>query len=1207
MNLVKAPDLLSEGEYRYLQNVRALVDGRISDRPTYGAAVYTLASPPTSIVRMNDTTPGGPGSGYVRVIGAGTRLYLNSTQVASGFSGNPLEILPFEPNQSVAPWAYIGDSSQAVTISATGQTCTGMVKVRSDGLTYKTGIKEPQLPPLVSVNTANVDQYLSLPANTPPWTNINGVNALYNYTGTDGQPPYPATIPTPIAGSTVTLTVTGTATVNGTPGTTPGASQPNSAGYPGQYITTPVTVLFAFTDTNGNVLVASTVGGAPPVLGNVGASATLTVPQGAAQLQIGIDSHGGSFSSNSGSYLVHAVISTQAIASVTALVGTIQAYIWGDSPHSGPVANYIWKNPNDVGTGISRTIGTAQAQSSNNSLILGNNSGGVQNDPQNGTGPVQWTTLNPNGSVAGVTSLFDPALESEGYQDFNCCILGSIFVPQGGKYAVSVTTKDQVMIGFGGGVSSDQQPVNGNYGQLISMASGLPLMYVSVPNGTGGAVTNTFHLNFPSLGVYQFELDWDYWYHSGRQLQVTMAATPGGSAVLIPPLPQAARTNVSYAVKYRSSKTGAPSNPGPSSSVEQVPVLANQVTSPYLTDPQADLADYYRQDIGLPNFTYVITGPNDGLGPLINGVQYNTYVEDTLTDLGAATNQQMQVDDFEPFPSIDTPKSGKVTIVDGVVTWKSGDQFNVRWLPGTLMLIGSPAQNAYVLTARPISTTQMVIADVPDTIGDTAGDGVPYNIAQPILAQQPMPSMWGPDAYGFMHACGDTNQPGAYLWTKAYNPDSAPQTNRLLLTSPSEALMGGDIVNGISMAFSTERAWLMYPNFADAQATVTGVSGNQWNPIPASVQKGLYIRNCLCSLGGRAITYRTSDGIAVTSGGPEKSLTDETLWPLFPHENSTPASVTVGAYTVYPPNDALPQSLTYQAGYIYWDYKDINSNPRTLVYDEKGKGWTVDASSPAFTAHSAEYAPGVNDTAVGLADNTVRVLSSSGTEAATSVVATGADDGGDARAAKRIADVFLRSIVAAASPVTVQAYSSQYANLLTGYTPGTLTGTGSLSPYIIDWGSNQPQDVTDIELLLSWATGHGNQLDLWQPSFMELPIGLLTRVTEGISHGFPGYQHVALLNLHYAATAPVTLSLKTDQGTVSVTFPAGGTLASPVKVVAKPAAQKFKVCSYVITSTQAWYMYDLESWVGSWGRDGSYEIFHPFSGSSPSQPTGVES
>jgi hypothetical protein len=1085
-----------------------------------------------------------------------------------------------------------------------------MVKVRSDGLTYKTGIKEPQLPPQVGVNTTSITEQLTLPANTPPWTNIGGVNALYNYGGTDGQPPFPTIIPTPVVGSTVALTVTGTATVNGTTHA-PGDSGPSSSTYPGAFIATPKIVVFAFTDAYGNVLAQSTIGGAPPVVGNVGASATLTVPAGAEQLQIGIDSAGGTFSSNAGSFTVQAVVSTNAVATTTAIVGNVQAYIWGDSPHSGPVANYIWKNPNDVGTGISRTIGTAQATAENNSLILGSTAGGVQDDPQNGTGPVQWTTLNPDGSVAGVVSLFDPALESEGYQDFNCALVGSLFFPAGGKYAVTIVTKDQVLFGAGGGITSDSGLNTGNYGQTETMASALPLMLVTAPNGEGGAVTASFHLNVPNLGVYPIEFNWDYWYHSGRQLQVTIAATAGGSAVTVPPLPPGVRTGVTYAYKYRGSKTGAQSNNSPYSPLQQTPVLANTVTSVYSTDPQVDKVDYYRQDEGLANYTYVITGPNDGAGSVINGVQYNTAVTDTLTDLAVSANPVMQIDDFEPFPSIDTPKSGTVTIIDGVVTWVSGDKFNARWLPGTLMLIGSPAQTAYALVARPLSTTQLIIPGIPDNTGGAnpgnfgfavgnirhripdVGVGVPYNIAQPILAQQPMPSMWGPDAFGFMHACGDTNQPEAYLWTKAYNPDSAPQTNRLLLASPSEVLMGGDIVNGVSMVFSTLRAWLMYPNFADAQATTEGTVGTPWNPIPANVSRGLYIRNCLCRIGGKAIAFRAPDGICVTKGGPEQSITDERLYNLFPHEGSTPSPVAIGPYTVYPPNDSLPQKLVYQNGYIYFDYTGSDGNPHTLVYDEAGKGWSVDtAGNTFFACHGIDYGPAVSDTVVGCSDGSVRVLQSGGVESVNAVVATGADNAGDVRALKRVGDVFFRAQVDSAGPVNLSFYQSQYESVIVGFPPASLGGTGSLLPYIIDVGGTAI-DVVDIAVILAWNAGTSTELDLWQPVLMPLPAAILSRRTDGIAVG-KGYQHVYMVNATFAATAPVTLILNTDQGVFSQTWPASGTLAVLTRVMEKMPPNKFKVCEYQIASTQPFYLFGCEIHVGEWGRSGEYTILRPF-------------
>ena len=972
MDIFRAPDLIREGFWPYLQNIRQRIMGRITGRPTTGAALYSYPSAPNAIVRLNDTTPNGPAAGFVRIIATDSgALYVNGTEVDSGLSGLPPSICINQPDQSVQPWAYIADSSMATVIVSDSQQCTGMIKLRSDMLTRKTGIMEPQYPVQVSINVDSSSLWLSLPANTPPWTNIGGVNADYDYTGTDTQPPYPATIATPVGGATVQLWVTGTATVNGAVHA-PGDAGPSTAGYPGDFIVSPLIVVFAFTDANGNIIAQATGIGAPPVVGNVGASATLTVPYGAAQLQIGIDGQGGTFGNPalfSGSYLVEALVSTSAITKVSSIVGLINAAIWGDSPHSGPVSEYIWKNPNDGGTGTSRTTGTAQAASSNNSLIF-------DSTPEDGTVPVQWSTLNSSGSTIGSVPLFDPALESDGYQDFNACITGSLWVPQGGTYSIQIQNKDQIMFGIGGGATSTGGQVYGSSGQAITVVDGLPLLFVSTPNGEGGAVTNTISVTFPAAGIYPFEIDWDYWYHSGRSLIVEMAPTPGAGVATIPPLPQGVRTNVQYWAKPRATETGAQGNPGPASTIQQTPVLANLITSPYQTDPQVTVMDYYRQDEGLPNPTYVITGPNDGLGPVINGIQYNTWVEDTLSDIAAANNQLMQTDDYEPFPTIGVPLAGKVTIVAGVVTWKSGNKFPLNMLAGTLMLIGSPAQNAYSLVSRPTSATTIVIPDVPDTIGDAAGDGVPYNIAQPILAQQATQSMWGPDAYGFFHAIDPTTN--AYVWTKANNPDSAPQTNRLLLTSPSETLMGGGLINGISIAFSTEHHWLMYPNFADAQATTLGIQGNQWNPILGSGKRGMFIRNCGCALGGKAFAFRGSDGIYITNGGGDESITDETLWNLFPHENFTPTPIVVGPFTVYPPNDSLPQTLTYQNGYIYWDYRDVNGNRRTLVYGEAEHGWMVDVGQHPFTAHSSEYAPNVNDTAVGCNDNSLRVLQSGG-------------------------------------------------------------------------------------------------------------------------------------------------------------------------------------------------------------------------------------
>ena len=1199
MDTVKPVDLLAEGEYAYLQNVRRSFNGRITGRPTSGSPLFTLSAPPNAIVRMNDTSPAGPVGGYVRIIGSTAgELYVNATEVASGLSGNPLAILPFGPDQSVQPWAYVGDPSQAVTITASGQSCTGMVKVRSDGLTYKTGIKEPQVPPVVGNSSTQTSGIDSLPNTAMPWTNRGGQNATWNFGGTEvTSDTDPIIIATPIAGSTLTLVVTGTATVNGaTHG--PGDSGPITSGYPGLYLLgggPAKIVLGAFTDGSGNVIAPA----ANPSAGyiyNVGTAVTLTVPQGAIQFQMGVDSYGGNFDLNTpaGTFTVNWTLLTPVVSNVLTTFGEITAYVWdntqsGDGGAAG--ASYDWKNPSDSGSAISETVSTAAVVTTNNSLLI--------DYPTTGNDVIapEWTTLNADGSVAGDVQLYStPLYTNQRFSEFHANLVGAFYVPVAGAYTFFIDNMYVVMFGVGGGATSSGGTgdylgtTNPYYGQTMTVVSGLPLM--AVCNWAGSNQT-TVTVTFPNAGVYPFEFDWAYWYQNEgrnpRQFGVLASPTPGTAVANIPPL-AGVRINSQYWCKYRSSATGAQSNESPGSVIQIAPTVANSVSSAWSPDPQVDKVDYYRQDQGLANPTYVATGPNDNA--VVGG--FNTPIVDVLTDLAVATNQIMQTDDFEPFPSIDTPKAGVVNVVGGTITWVSGDQFDVRWLPGTLILIGSPTQIAYSLYQRPLNTTTMYIPEVP------SGNGLIYNIAQPILAQEPIPSLWGPDSYGFMHGCGDPNQPGAYLWTKAYNPDSAPDTNRIVLTSESEALMGGGIVNGISMVFSALRAWLMYPNFADAQATTEGTVGTPWTPVPATVTRGLYIRNCICPLGGKALAYRAVDGIVATTGGAEKSLTDERLYNLFPHEGLTPSPVSIQGLTVYPPDDDLPQTLTYQNGYIYYDYTGSDSQPHTLVFDEAAKGWSVDVGSPIFTCHGGDYGASsgnpASDTVVGCVDGSVRVLESGGSESVSSVVATGADNGGDARALKRVGDVFVKALVNLAAAVNLSFFSALYASVVAGLSPSSIGGgVVELTPvgYIID-GAGAAIDVLDLEMILSWPTGSGNELDLWQPVLMPLPAAILSRRTDGISVG-KGYQHAYLVNATFAATAPVTLTLNTDQGVFAQTWPASGTLAVLTRVMQKMPPNKFKVCEYQIASTQPFYLFDgLEIWVGEWGRAGAYQIIHPF-------------
>ena len=1015
VDIVHPPDKLQSGKFPYAQNVRAYKKGEITGRNLLTDAVLVLAGLVHSIRRLNDTTPNGPPSGFTIISGALTQLYSGSTIVAKGMSGNPVSLIPFRPNTSVQPWMYVGDNSENVTIitkslysgAPVNFNCFGMLKVRSDGLIYKMGIKEPQVAPNVSTHdiiTSGVD---ILSAQSYPWTNVAGQNVTnYGYGQTnpaDGVAPVIITGggSSLIQGSTITLAVTGNATVNGATHA-PGDAGPTGASYPGNFIPGAQIVVGCFTDGSGNVLPLS---GSTVMVFTIGASKTLTVPANAVQLQIGIDSSANTFSANSGSFSVTWSVKINPISTVVATLGNVQAYVWGTpppagggSPHSGPVASYIWKNPGDTGSGISRSITNPVPDNSpiSNSWIF-------DSTPEDGTVPVNWSQLNPDGTTASTIPLFSPALETEGYQDFNVCIVGQLFIPAAGTHTFTFQYKDQIMVGMSGFATVAGGPVFGGFGQTKSVVKNLPLVFVSVPDGGGSHHTTTITVAFSEAGVCDIEIDWDYWQHTGRSLIMTI------DGVVVPPISANVRQQVQYRGVYRSSITGALSNPSPPSAAQSLPVVANGVALPWSPDPQVDLCDYYRIDSVVADYTYVATGPNDNLG----GGGFNTQIVDLLTDTQLG-NQLLELDNFEPFPSIDLPQKGTCNVSGGVITWLSGGaingaatQFNLRWLAGTIIEIGSPTSLAYTMIARPTSTTTITIPNVPD------GTNLQYIIEEPILANQPLPYMFGPtDNINFTFAVGDPLRPGTLYWCKGSNLDSAPDTNQLDVTHPSEPLVNGDMAAGRGVLFSTERAWIILPNFFNAQATATGTSGSTWTLQDTGITRGLYIPRCVAIEGGGLIFFRVKDGIHFSpQGGASKSITDDDLYPIFQHENQAPpAPVTIGGYTYYPPDDTRPQLQKFAIadGYLYYDYVDTTNIPRTILFDIQAGGWVVDVYTPPATCHRLEEGV-ANGTYVGCNDGTVRQLSANGTEVATAVVLMPCMDAGDTRAEKHWGDLYIEA------------------------------------------------------------------------------------------------------------------------------------------------------------------------------------------------------
>src|SRR5271166_1482051 len=614
-------------------------------------------------------------------------------------------------------------------------------------------------------------------------------------------------------------------------------------------------------------------------------------------------------------------------------------------------------------------------------------------------------------------------------------------------------------------------------------------------------------------------------------------------------------------------------------------------------DPQVDVIDHYRMGGPLENFTYVGTSPNGSPPP--------PYV-DTLSDQAAALNPVLQFDNYEPFPSIDLPRSGVCNVAaNGALSWVSGDVFNVRWLPGTIVLVGGVA---YVLYTRPSSTTAMIVY-TSIVSGDTitfgyppTGSNITFAIPQPTLAAQPSPVIWGPtpENAGAFYFGLDPLNPGDLVWSKGNNFDSAPDTNRMAVTSPSEMLQNGTITSELSTVFSTERFWLIYPNFSDAVATVTGTLGQQWTLVQAAATRGLYMRYAIAAL-ANMIAWRAKDGIFLShGGGPEQEISKQ-IYNLFPHgEPESPGPVVIGGNTVYPPDDTKPnaQTITYIPGYIFYDYQDTNGNPRTLVYDMESKGWNVDVTLPVANCHALPVAD--NQILLGCVDGSVRAFDTQGTEAGTAIVATGSQNGGNPRTTKRIGGVFVRAL--AALGITAQFWADRYGRQITGTSPGSLGTNAAESDYLVDFSNATQGDVLDLAVQFAFPLGSGDWVKEWQIDATELPEQIVAWRTGMLSYGLQGWLHIPWLRFAYSSTTAVTLKLTTDQGaTATITIPSS--LGVPAKfftwvpALVLGTSMKFKLCEWTADAGGnpfTVYGKDIECAIGQWNRTSAYQNLHPF-------------
>lgn len=561
-----------------------------------------------------------------------------------------------------------------------------------------------------------------------------------------------------------------------------------------------------------------------------------------------------------------------------------------------------------------------------------------------------------------------------------------------------------------------------------------------------------------------------------------------------------------YRYRARDSQTGAASNFSPVMRYGTSPrrSLVNVVLPGSYPDTQADTFDIERMGGALEDWTYI--------GSILIGA--GDFM-DSYSDESVANNDELPEDNYEPFPTIGPPLSttgAGANITGYVATLKFTTPSTnpslsaiLNLLPGNLLQIG---QQVYTTYSRPtfVSSGGGTITYIVYLVENSGNiTFTQATILEPLLANKVLANVWGPDDNGCLFACGDDIRPGVVYNTNPQNPDGCNEgVNANELCAPTEPLINGALIQQTSCVASPNRWW--------AGRSGQDAAGNlKYNWIEIPVGRGLAAPYGVCT-DGENIYFVGKDGIYKHSGGPATSLTDEDLYPLFPHEGTqpgeVPTNITYDSETIYAPAYQYAQNfrLAVVNRFLYFDYQDSTGAYHTLTCNLRTMAWCIDTFftlGDTITIHAGIQSP-VSPSSGNItpqlyggdAEGGIYITSNSGTasEEVECVLCTREEIGDDVRAMKLFGDAAVDVYVASVAdnvvirPVVFGAVS--------GFST-TLTAVGRQPGTPVDLGGELLGQ--SLGLRFDWTTAASANsaiLYSWQVSWVPQPENTIGRFTD---------------------------------------------------------------------------------------------------------------
>jgi hypothetical protein len=490
-------------------------------------------------------------------------------------------------------------------------------------------------------------------------------------------------------------------------------------------------------------------------------------------------------------------------------------------------------------------------------------------------------------------------------------------------------------------------------------------------------------------------------------------------------------------------------------------------------------------------------------------------------------------------------------------------------------------------------------------------------VGEPIVAREPLPYLWGPDANGFMFGAGDPFRPGTFQTSKSNNPDATPN-NAYDLVPPSEPVLGGQILDGLSLVASSKRWWQLQPSQDPA---------TQWNPVEMPTGRGLAAPYGHTTDGLR-VYFWAKDGIyAMVPNQPGQLLTTD-IGNLFPQGEigiTHGFDVVYAGYTIQAPDYRYAASfrLSVMNSVLRAHYRDCNGVPRTLVcdmsLDENNQlvaRWSVDQyADPMVVSYQPVQPPSTllsnaeryqelyyADTNGGVWQETD--LHNDGIFPIPAWLATPEWDGGDSRVRKDFMDSMV-DMISPSGGVMTAVFNTQMIRPDQNIPVNTIR-TQSLVPIGQEGDAELPDRilmVPSIGILFRWVDDFrvlnptpdscptsGIVTTLYEYSLEFVPQPVQVRSFESIwtNCGIDGYFFIYRMRIAYQADAPVTLQISAFDGISPspVTLPATGGGYAKTEFV--PTANKMLLAKFQLTSSGdfAPLEEDTEILVCQWGRTG---------------------